>query len=141
MTEAQKAAAKARYKREGGIGKNRKRKTASRKRAAPRRAASYKRGPSRGKGSERPSVLKYFVTGATVASIAVATGIGVTYVAAVQGVVMEYAAMLGIATGAGIAALVLGLFIASRPSNRNVPIVGFIGRGYASALASLGWKP
>ena len=86
-------------------------------------------------------MIKYFVYGATVAGISTATGYGVAQVAAAKGVIMEYAAILGISTGLGVATVVSILFWASRPRQRNTPIVGSVGQAYASALAAVGWRP
>lgn len=137
VTQAQKDAAKRRYARDGGIGKKKKGAKAKGKAKSQGRSG----GGGRARGHERPSVIKYFVYGATVAGIAAATGYGISQTEAAKAVIMEYASILGISTGLGLAATVGILYWASRRRQSNTPIVGSVGAAYASALAAVGWKP
>jgi hypothetical protein len=89
---------------------------------------------------DRPSFIKWFTLSALGIAAASATGYGAAQAELIEAKAMELASLLGIASGAGLAAAVGALYWASSTRNKDVPIVGSVGTAWKSYLATMGWR-
>lgn len=137
VTEAQKKAARARFKRDGGFGK----KKRGSKALATRRSGGG--GGGGGGSSRRMNKRKSLVYWLTVGGgiLMIASALGRAEADRIQSQVMEFAAAIGISTGAGLLAAAVALKLAASTRMRDVPVVGAVGQEYRNYLADFNMKP
>ncbi len=143
LTQKQKDAAKARYKREGGIGKNRTKKAKARGKTRSTGRGSSSKAVGKMPGNRKTSFCTVIV--GTSVGIEAASLLGYEQAREIENVAMEMAAKVGIATGLGLLGTALALKAAGSPIAAKIPLAGgaihLVGMQWRSFLADFNLRP